>query len=98
MDSNIISGAISLKQIIDRVTVCIIQHNLLIGSDYPEEWVNGLEEDFEEENIEYKYEEQFVPINPEVGGRCRRTEMMNCVIQWNGCFHSFHDNMITTLS
>jgi hypothetical protein len=56
----------------------------LIGSSDPEEWENGLEEDVEEEDIEYEYEEQCVPINLEVGGRCRRNEMMNYIIQWNG--------------
>ena len=81
---NIIRNAISLKRIIDRVTVCIILHNLLIDSSYPEEWENGYQEDLEEEDVEYEYEEQFVPINVEGNGRCRRNEMMNYIIQWNG--------------
>jgi hypothetical protein len=54
------------KKIIDRVTVCIILHNLLLGSSYPEEWVNVWDEDLEEEDIEYEYEEQFVPIDMEL--------------------------------
>jgi hypothetical protein len=80
----IITDEVSLKRIIDRVTVCIILHNLLIGSSYPEEWENGFEEDLTAEEIEYEYDEQFVPINIDADGRCRRTEMMNYIIQWNG--------------
>jgi hypothetical protein len=80
----IINDDISLKRIIDRVTVCMILHNLLIGSSYPEEWENGYEEDLVEEDIEYEYDEQFIPVDITADGRCRRTEMMNYIIQWNG--------------
>jgi hypothetical protein len=80
----IISHNISLKRIIDRVTVCIILHNLLLGSSYPEEWEIGWEEDLTEEDIEYEYEEQFIPHDINVDGRYRQNEMMNYIIQWNG--------------
>ncbi len=46
-----------LKKFIDGVIVCIILHTLLIGSNYPEKWENGLDEDLEEEDMEYEYKE-----------------------------------------
>jgi hypothetical protein len=80
----IIINHISLKRIIDRVTVCIILYNLLIGSSYPEEWEDGYEEVLMVEEIEYEYEEQFLPIGIDADARCRRNEMLNYIIQWNG--------------
>jgi hypothetical protein len=50
--------------------------NLLIGSSYLEEWENGYEEDLTVEEVEYEYEEQFVPIDIDDDGRCSRTEIM----------------------
>ena len=42
----IISDEASAKRVIDRITVCIILHNLLLDTSYPNEWiVDGLEEE-----------------------------------------------------
>ena len=74
----------SMRRIIDRVSVCITLHNLLVGSSYPQEWEHGHEEDLIAEEIEYEYEEQFVaraePIN---AGTNRRDEMLAYMMEWN---------------
>jgi len=42
----IISDEASAKRVIDRITLCIILHNLLLDTSYPNEWiVDGLEEE-----------------------------------------------------
>ena len=51
---------------------------------YPEDWFEGAEEDIQEEDLEYEYEEQFVPNDIEAEGRDRREEMMNFITQLNG--------------
>jgi hypothetical protein len=63
-------------------SLIILLHNLLIGSFYSEEWENGWREDSEEEDIEYEHEEQFVPINVEVSGRCRRDDELHHSVEW----------------
>jgi hypothetical protein len=47
---------LSLTQIINRIAVCIMLHNLLIGCSYPEGWEVGFEDE-----IKYEYKEQFIP-------------------------------------
>jgi len=74
----------SLTRIINRITACIILHNLLIGSTYPEGWEAGFEEDTIEEDVDYEYEEQFIPNDIEADGSSRREEMMNYILQWLG--------------
>jgi hypothetical protein len=81
---SIISDERSMKRIIDRITVCFILHNLLLGDDYPENWFEGADEDVQEEDLEYEYDEQFVPHDIEAEGRDRREEMMNFITQLNG--------------
>jgi len=73
----------SISRIIDRITVCIILHNLLIGSSYPDDWENPVEEDVNNDDIDYEYEEQFVPHNFVDDGANRRMEMMQFIFQWN---------------
>ena len=73
----------SISRIIDRITVCIILHNLLIGSSYPDDWENPVEEDVNNDDIDYEYEEQFVPHNFVDDGANRRMEMMQFILQWN---------------
>jgi hypothetical protein len=56
----------------------------LIESTYPEGWEAGFEEDTIEEDVEYEYEEQFIPNDIEADGSSRREEMMNYILQWLG--------------
>ncbi len=71
----------SMKHIIDQITVCFILQNLLLGDDYPEHWFEGAAEDIREEDLDYEYEEQFVPHDIDAEGRDRREEMMNFITQ-----------------
>ena len=82
----IISDEASAKRVIDRITVCIILHNLLMDTSYPNEWiVDGLEEELEHPDLDYDYDEQHIPHPYEAlaDGRSRRDEMMNFVLQYN---------------
>jgi hypothetical protein len=72
-----------ISRINDRITVCIILHNLLIGSSYPDDWENPVEEDLNNDDIDYDYEEQFVPHNVVDDGAKRKMEMMQFILQWN---------------
>jgi hypothetical protein len=74
----------SLTQIINRITACVILHNLMIGATYPEGWEAGIEEDTIEEDMDYEYEEQFIPSDIEADCSSRREEMMNYILQWLG--------------
>lgn len=61
---------------------------MLVGLSFPEEWLCGNEEDVIEEEIEYEYEEQFVPLEVLPGeGSDRRNEMMYYMLKWcnNNC-------------
>jgi len=44
----IISDKVTMQRIIDRVRVCIVLHNLLIGSSVPDKWTTTNEEDVED--------------------------------------------------
>lgn len=77
----IITDDVSPKKIINMAIVFIMLHNILVGSSYPDEWENGWEEDLVKEYIKNEYEEQFAPTDIDADGRCRRTEMLNCIIQ-----------------
>ncbi len=45
----IISSSDDMRRIIDRVRVCVVLHNMLIGSTFPSEWVEPNDEDMDED-------------------------------------------------
>jgi len=49
----------------------------LIGSSSPDDWENPVEEDLNNDDIDYEYEEQFVPHNVVDDGANCRMEICN---------------------
>lgn len=84
-----IKDVASMKNIIDKIRVCIVLHNMLVGSTYPKEWERRNEEDDEMvidaaiDDADMEYEEGYVPLDVDNGGKYRRDEMMRYMIEWN---------------
>jgi hypothetical protein len=63
----IINDERSMKKVIDRIMACIILHDLLVDSDYPDDWTQGFDKDLLEDHIDYEYNDQYYPDYNNIG-------------------------------
>jgi hypothetical protein len=81
----IINDKRTMKRIIDRVRVCIVLHNLLVGSSYPEAWDARNEEDVGDnlgDDSNNEYAEDFVPDAVLPASTDRRSDIQQYMLEW----------------
>jgi hypothetical protein len=72
----------SMKRIIDRVRVCIVLHNLLVGSHYPLSWEDCDEEDdTDDEEFAEDNDECVVPDHPIVSSTNCREQIFHYMLE-----------------
>ena len=77
----VIYGKEDMHRIIDRVRVCVVLHNMLIGSTFPDEWVEPNEEDLDVEMLPNdEFDDEDEPIDDESNVLDRRQVLMNYLL------------------
>ncbi len=82
----LINGAQTMERIIKRVRACIVLHNLLVESSYPEEWNHQNEEDFQDNlgDGEDDNDDGFMPRNNYNRNTAqRRDEIHQYMMEWS---------------
>jgi hypothetical protein len=59
----IIKGTADMRRIIDRVRVCVVLHNMLIGSTFPAEWVVPNDEDLDDDGRGNNLDDEDAPVD-----------------------------------
>jgi hypothetical protein len=71
-----------MKRIIDRIRVCIVLHNLLVGSPYPHCWEDCDEEDdADDEEYAEDNDECVVPDGPIVSSNNRQEQIFRYMLE-----------------
>ncbi len=76
----IIKGTADMQCIIDRVHVCVVLHNMLIGSAFPAEWVECNDEDMEDDRAINNFDDEDSPVNNLNNDDDRREVIMNYML------------------
>ncbi len=76
----IISSSDDMRRIIDRVRVCVVLHNMLIGSTFPSEWVEPNDEDMEEDGAGNNIDDEDEPVDNPNNNNDRRDVIMNYML------------------
>ena len=70
-----------MRRIIDRVRVCIVLHNMLIGSSYPAEWAEPDGEDLDNDVLSADdFDDEVEPVDEQSNVNDRRQVLLNYLI------------------
>jgi hypothetical protein len=77
----LLKGKASMKKIIDRIMVCIVLHNLLVGSPYPQSWEDLNDEEEYDDEFAEDNDECIVPVGPIVSSGNRREQIYRYMLE-----------------